>query len=82
MFYTIINFETNEFMNLPQAQRLNRMREMNPRQVSYFIDDLYIYAQFDTKPDIIELKIVIDIYVMLYKGLYFLIYFSLCDNIY
>jgi len=44
------------------------MREMNPRQVNYcFIDDLYICAQLDTMPDIIELVFVIDIYIMLHN---------------
>lgn len=54
------------------------MREMNPRQVSYrFIDDLYIYAQLDIKPDIIELMIVTDIYVILYNrgALFFNLFF-------
>lgn len=57
-----INLGTNEFMDLSQVQRLNRMREMSPRQVRYcFIDDLYIRAQLDTncKSDIIELVFVI-----------------------
>lgn len=55
-----MNLETNEFMDLLQVRRLNQMREMSPKQVSYcFIDDSYICAQLDTKSDIIELAFVI-----------------------
>lgn len=42
-FYAIINLGTNEFVFLSQVQKLNQMRGMSPRQVSRFIDDLYLY---------------------------------------
>lgn len=42
-FYGIINFGTNELVFLSQVRKHNQMRGMSPRQVSCFIDDLYIY---------------------------------------